>query len=214
MINKLIFPTEKFCFFCKDETNNIEHFLCSECRARIEEIHKEYELESPYIKDCYVSLFYNNFTRDFFHKFKFQDKAYLYSPFSSYMLKTIEENMIKDFDFIICIPVHWRKEARRGYNQAYLLAKAVGKSLNKPVLNRVLIKSRWTQEQNKLSSFQRRHNLDHSFSIKNSELIRGKKILLIDDLVTTGTTLSICAKELINAGADTVTGLALISTKI
>ena len=214
MLNKLIFPTKDLCFFCKDETAYIEHFLCGECRARVEEIHGEYKLESPYIKDCYVSLFYNNFTRDFFHKFKFQDKSYLYSPFSSYMIKTIKENQINDFDLIIYVPIHWRKEARRGYNQAYLLANAVGENLNKPVLNKVLIKSKWTKEQNKLSSLARRHNLDNSFAIKNSESIRGKRILLIDDLVTTGTTLSLCAKELIRAGADSVTGLALISTKL
>ncbi|MDY0235047.1 MAG: ComF family protein [Gudongella sp.] len=214
MLDKMIFPTKNLCFFCKDETTYIEHFLCTECRSRIEEIHGEYELESPYIENCYASLFYNNFTRDFFHKFKFEDKSYLYSPFSSYMLKTIKENAIKDFDCIVAVPIHWRKESRRGYNQAYLLANEVGKSLNKPVLNTVLIKSKWTKEQNKLLSMQRRHNLDNSFSIKNKETIRGKKVLLIDDLVTTGTTLSLCAKELIEAGVDSVTGLVLISTKL
>lgn len=214
MLSKLIFPIKNLCFFCKDETVYIENFLCSECRARLEEIHKEHGVEIPYMKDCYVSLFYNNFTREFFHKFKFQDKSYLYSPFSNYMLKTIKENDLKDFDCIVYIPIHWRKEARRGYNQAYLLANALGKTLNKPVLNKVLIKSKWTKEQNKLSSLQRRHNLDNSFSIKNPELIRGKKILLIDDLVTTGTTLSVCSKELIRAGADSVSGLVLISTKL
>lgn len=214
MLNKLIFPTKDLCFFCKDDTPYIEHFLCSECRSRLEEIHRPYKLESDFIKDSYVSLFYNNFTRDFFHKFKFQDKSYLYAPFSSYLLKTVEENEIEDFDCLVYVPIHWRKEARRGYNQAFLLANELGKYLDKPVLNKVLVKSKWTKEQNKLSSQARRHNLDNSFSIKNPELIRGKKILLIDDLVTTGTTLSLCAKELVRAGADNVTGLVLISTKI
>ena len=214
MINKLIFPTKDLCFFCKDDTSYIEHFLCLECRERLEEIHREYRMDSDYIKDSYVSLFYNNFTRDFFHKFKFQDMSYLYSPFSTYLLKTVEENNIRDFDCIVAIPIHWRKEARRGYNQAYLLANALGQYLDKPVLDKVLIKSKWTREQNKLSSFQRRHNLDNSFTVKKPDLVRNKKVLLIDDLITTGTTLNLCAEELIKAGARSVTGLVLISTKL
>ena len=214
MLNKLIFPTKDLCFFCKDDTPYIEDFLCSECRSRLEEIHGLYKIESDFIKNCYVSLFYNNFTRDFFHKFKFQDKSYLYSPFSRFLLKTVKENEIKDFDCVVYVPIHWRKEARRGYNQAFLLANELGKSLDKPVLNKVLVKSKWTKEQNKLSSLARRHNLDNSFGIKNQELIRNKRVLLIDDLVTTGTTLNLCAKELIKAGAENVTCLVLISTKI
>ncbi len=213
MLTKLIFPTENICYFCNDQTRNIDHFLCLECRERIEEIHKEYKLESPYIKDLHVSLFYNNFTRDFFHRFKFQDKSYLYAPFSSYLLKTIRINNIKDFDCIIFVPIHYLKEARRGYNQAELLARYVGKSVNVSVLSKVLIKSKWTKEQNKLTSYQRRHNLDNSFSIKDPSQIWGKKILLIDDLITTGTTLNLCARELMMAGAEIVRGLALLSTK-
>jgi ComF family protein len=185
-----------------------------ECRSRIEEIHMEFKLDSPYINRCHSSLFYNNFTKDAIHRFKFEDKSYLYRTFHSYMLKTVENNNIADYDVIIPVPVHWRKEAIRGYNQAYLLAKPLAMKVNKPILKDCLVKSKWTREQNTLSAYERKRNLLGSFKVRNRERILGKRILLIDDIFTTGSTLKACSEALIKAGAGSVTALTLTSTKM
>ncbi len=185
-----------------------------ECRSRIEEIHKEFRLDSPYIDRCYSSLFYNNFTKDSIHRFKFEDRSYLYRTFHSYMLKTMEMNKIKDFDIIIPVPVHWRKEAIRGYNQAYLLAKPLAMKLDKPILRDCLVKSKWTREQNTLSAYERKRNLLDSFKVRRRERIQGMRILLIDDIFTTGSTLKVCSETLMKAGAESVFALTLTSTKM
>ncbi|MCR3956771.1 MAG: ComF family protein [Gudongella sp.] len=214
MIDRLLFPKDGFCYVCSDESNNLTHSLCMECRSRIEEIHKEFRLDSPYIDRCYSSLFYNNFTKDSIHRFKFEDRSYLYRTFHSYMLKTMEMNKIKDFDIIIPVPVHWRKEAIRGYNQAYLLAKPLAMKLDKPILRDCLVKSKWTREQNTLSAYERKRNLLDSFKVRRRERIQGMRILLIDDIFTTGSTLKVCSETLMKAGAESVFALTLTSTKM
>ncbi len=130
------------------------------------------------------------------------------------MLQTIKLNNIDDIDLIIPVPVHWRKEALRGYNQSYLLAKPVAMTLEKPLLKDCLVKARWTREQNTLSAHERRKNLVDSFKVKKRERILGKRILLIDDIFTTGSTLKVCSQALIEAGAGEVVALTLTSTKL
>ncbi|MGM0397016.1 MAG: ComF family protein [Bacillota bacterium] len=214
MIERLVFPNEGFCYICREESRRLQNSLCPECMERVEIIHQEFNLDSPHIKTCHSSLFYNNFIRDCIHRFKFEDKSYLYRPFSSFMLQTIKLNNIDDIDLIIPVPVHWRKEALRGYNQSYLLAKPVAMTLEKPLLKDCLVKARWTREQNTLSAHERRKNLVDSFKVKKRERILGKRILLIDDIFTTGSTLKVCSQALIEAGAGEVVALTLTSTKL
>lgn len=119
------------------------------------------------------------------------------------------------------VPMHWLRQARRGYNQAELLAKEVSKNTNIPVLN-LLQKIRSTKRQVELTGKERRENLkivfkviksqSHSFARKFSKenyKVIGKKIIIIDDVTTTGSTLNECAKVLIEAGAKEVWGLVV-----
>ena len=130
------------------------------------------------------------------------------------MLKTIKEKkIIASIDLIMYMPSHRKKEAKRGYNQSELLATHIGKQLNMEVSHNNLIKIRHTKDQNKLDRIQRLNNLSNSFKVKNRDEIRDKRILLIDDIITTGTTMGECSKELIKNEAREVIGLALTSSK-
>jgi ComF family protein len=209
MINKFLFPTDNICNFCKDYDENLKYGLCIECRDRIEELHAKLDVKLNYVDDLYVSLFYNRFIKDFIHQYKFNNKSYLFKIFSSYMNKTLSELEIFDYHLIIPVPIHRRKEAIRGYNQSYLLAREIAKYNNKPILKDILIKSKWTREQNKLNLYERRSNLRDSFIVKKEELILNKNILLIDDIVTTGITLESCGKELKENGANKIIALCL-----
>ncbi len=113
---------------------------------------------------------------------------------------------------IIFVPVHRRKEALRGYNQSELLGSYIAKRLDIPLLDKHLIKTRWTVEQNKLDKMERRKNLKDSFKAINLEDFKDKEILLIDDIITTGTTMEECGKILLESGARKVYGLALTSS--
>ncbi len=130
------------------------------------------------------------------------------------MLRTIENKKIaEDIDIIIYIPTHKRKEALRGYNQAELLAVYISKNLEKPLLRQNLIKTKCTKEQSHSNKIDRIINLKGSFQIKDPSEIEGKRILLVDDIITTGVTMDECSRVLINNGAKEVIGIALTSSK-
>ncbi|WP_128425306.1 ComF family protein [Gudongella oleilytica] len=207
MLFKLLFPTENFCYFCKDDTPYLEGRLCRDCRDNYEPMHRGFLLRDDSIERVYASVFYNSFARELVHQFKFNDKSYLYEPIAHMMHMTIIEESLTDFDLIVPVPIHWRKEAIRGYNQSQLLAEELSRRTGIPVDKKSLVKSSWTKEQNRLTKYQREENLKGSFSIKDGASMSGRRILLIDDIYTTGNTLKSCASQLKKAGAKEVTGL-------
>lgn len=210
----LLFPTRNTCYFCRQNVQIIEQFICDDCRAYLEEVHKEVDMDSIYMEKAYYALIYSRLARDMVKDFKFHGKSYLYRPFGEIMMETIKEHSIhNNIHIIFFVPSHRRKEAIRGYNQSELLAKYISKSFNIPMSNNNLIKTKHTKDQNKLSKQDRLTNLDKVFKLKNRDEVKDKNILLIDDIITTGTTMIQCAKILIENGAKEVRGLALTSSK-
>lgn len=210
----MLFPTKHICLFCKEKNGSTKGYTCKDCYGNLEILDREVEIDSNYIKKVYYSLSYNRFIREMIKNYKYNGKNYLYKPFGEIMLKTIEnKKMAEDIDIILYVPTHRRKEALRGYNQAELLANYISKNLEKPLLKDNLIKTRWTKEQSHSNKIDRIINLQDSFQIKAPIEIKGKKILLVDDIITTGGTMEECSRVLINNGAKEVIGLALTSSK-
>ncbi len=199
---------------CKERSGNAKGYICKECFNNLEVINKEVFIESPYISKAYYSLLYNRFMREMVKKFKYEGKNYLYKPFGGIMVDTIKSKGLENkVDLIAYIPAHRRKEALRGYNQAELLASYIAEKLDKPLLKNNLVKLKWTEDQSHSNKAERVVNLKDSFHIKNPDEIRGKKILLIDDIITTGATMEESSRVLMNNGAKEVIGLALTSSK-
>ncbi len=109
---------------------------------------------------------------------------------------------------VVPVPLHKRKQAERGFNQANLVAKAALKQLAMPerfkMVTGVLVRRRETSSQIGLTGHQRRENLRGAFAVADPTRVAGKNILLVDDVLTTGTTLSECAKVLRRTGAAAV----------
>jgi ComF family protein len=194
----LIYPP--VCGFC----NQIcEESLCKKCKIKI----KKYEINSiRKVKDKYfdelLCLFrYEDVIRDILIKYKFQNKAYLYKTFSKIILKNKKiYSFLKKYDIIIPVPISKKRNIQRGYNQSYLIAKEIATNSNLKCENKCLVKQKDTIEQSKLNKNQREINVKDVYRLINKEKILNKKILLIDDIYTTGNTVNECARELKKLG--------------
>ncbi len=114
-----------------------------------------------------------------------------------------------EVDMVVPVPLYRRRLWWRGFNQAALLAGAVARRLGRPLELRNLVRLRPTTPQTSQSHDDRRRNVRGAFSVKHPGRIRGKRLLLVDDVMTTGATLDECARTLIAAGARRVEALAL-----
>lgn len=110
---------------------------------------------------------------------------------------------------IIPVPLHWRRKKWRGFNQSELLAKKIEEYFSIPLFEKILIRKKHTKPQVKLKEKERKENIKNAFTIENPCAILNKKIILIDDVSTTGATLEECSKVLKKAGAKEIWGLVL-----
>ena len=212
-IGNILFPERNICYFCKDYVEDEKKHICKSCINLIDFIHREIDFNSPYLQKIYYSVIYNRFIRENIHSFKFNGKNYLYKAFGDMLLQTIfKKELMKKIDMVAFVPIHRRKKAQRGYNQCELLARYVSTNIQKPLLRNNLIKVKNTKEQNKLGLLERRTNIKGSFKAIFPKDFAAKKILLIDDIITTGSTMEELSKILIENGAEKVYGLAITSS--
>lgn len=110
---------------------------------------------------------------------------------------------------VIPVPLHFLKRHGRGFNQAELLGRGLAEGVGVPLVSGVLVRRRWTWAQARLGRDQRKTNVAGAFAVRTPDVIRGKRILLVDDVCTTGATLESCAEALKQAGARSVDALTL-----
>jgi len=123
-----------------------------------------------------------------------------------------EMDMLREGMVAVPVPLHPEKERQRGFNQVELIFKEWLQEQGIP-MERMLCRSRLTKAQYGLSAAERRSNLKHAFSLAEGAEVRGRDILLLDDIMTTGTTFHMCAAELKRAGAAKIFGLVLASDR-
>ncbi|MFC2130510.1 ComF family protein [Bacteroidota bacterium] len=116
-----------------------------------------------------------------------------------------------DFDALIPVPIHHARHRERGYNQAQFIAKGISDIIKIPVQNKLIKRYRYTQTQTVLSKEERRKNVENAIAPydKNSDL-NGKNYLVIDDVLTTGSTLNACANSLLMLGAKRVEAATIV----
>ena len=203
-ILELIYP--KTCGMCEEISKS---YLCSKCKQKIKNLIK---LNTMIYKDKYFNwhtyLFkYEGEIRDKLLKYKFRDYSYLYKFFSEIIINNC--NLKNNYDIIVSVPIHKKRKQTRGYNQSELIAKEIAKKLNIKYTNNVLIKTIDTVPQSTLSQSQRTSNVLRIYKVINSQIIKDKNILLIDDIYTTGSTVNECSKVLKQNGAKLVDVLTI-----
>jgi ComF family protein len=173
--------------------------LCSKCR--------QYSLNIDFIRS--VAIFHGT-VRNAIHRFKYERLAGLATPFGDLLAETWLANNFQA-DWIIPVPLHPARERDRGYNQAALLAQRLSDRTHVPALPHALKRTRVTAVQMELKAAERRTNVAGAFDCSEAR-IRGKRVVVMDDVCTTGATLEACAQALSQAGAASVFALTLART--
>ncbi len=204
-------PTEKLCPGCLESIRfNIPPF-CQKCSR-----HLGKDTDKPKCRGClktdpqfdfaWGACFYTEPLRRLIHQYKYNQKTSLRHPLANLMASFIAQYHldINQFDALVPIPLYPTQLRERGYNQAQLLTQNLSDIFEIPVMHSNLIKIRHTKHQTMLNEKERWTNIHGALRIKNSKDIRGKSILIIDDLLTTGATVSQAAHILKKSGAKTV----------
>ena len=186
-----------------------KEWLCTNCEKRLERYQKEkyiqnfnnnklknYE-ENRYFDELFYIFEYKNLIRKLLLQYKFSDKSYLDNFWVNVILKSKKLNeMFKNYDIMIPVPMEKNKEQIRGYNQTKLITDIIYKLNKINVFNNILIKTKKTQTQSTLSLEKRYQNIENAFEVKNEQLIKNKKIIIFDDIYTTGATINECIEIL------------------
>ncbi len=193
---------EYFCVNCRTPYRNAhpldEEGRCGLCRLGVNGYDAAYSYGA-----------YEDKLRELLHLFKYRGIFTLARPLAELMLRAFPRD--ERFDLIVPMPMHWLRRWRRGFNQSALLSKVIGRHLGIPVVGAVR-RQRSTPPQAGLSNSQRRQNVSGAFSAAREGKLEGKRILLVDDVLTTGATASACSRVLKGAGVDYVAVLALART--
>ena len=203
-ILNLIYPP--MCGICGKFNDN---FLCPKCQKileneavfgidKYEKIKIEKNLqERKYFNEHLYIFEYEGIIRRIILKYKFQDKAYLYKTFVNFLLKNKNFfEFIKKYDTIIPVPISRKRRAMRGYNQSELIVKEIANFTNLKEESDCLFKIKNVIEQSKLNKEERQKNIQGVYELRNKEKLYKKKILLVDDIYTTGSTVNECSKVL------------------
>jgi len=150
---------------------------------------------------------YGGKLRDAIHKLKYNNDMGVAEYFSQFLIEKLKDLMWV-IDLIVAVPLSRKRYRDRGYNQAALLAKPVAWAVGIPFSSRALERIRETTSQVKLSANERKINVEGAFRA-NSSLVANKKVLIIDDLATTCSTIEACSKVLLAARAECVYALTL-----
>ena len=199
---RVIEPDELLCEYCVDMLPRIKAPVCTFCGAakfdcKCKKEHNGYD-------SIVAPFYYKGVISRAIRDFKFNSKQYVYRFLGLEMAKCLErEFKDTDFDFICCVPMTEKKKKERGFNQSEMLAKEVGRILSVEYCD-ALEKLYDIPDQHGLRADERLGNVIGVFDVKPDIDVCGKRVLLCDDIKTTGATLGECAKMLKLAGAQSV----------
>lgn len=169
----------------------------------------------PAFRKLRSAVLYDEHIRRLVSQFKYSDRTELGPWMANWMIRAGEE-LIDENKLIIPIPLHWRRLWSRKYNQSAELSWVIAKKTNLVFEPRILKRSRNTKQQVGLSGREREKNVQGAFQIRveNAHLVKGKNILLVDDVYTTGATVNAATKTLLRAGALSVDVLTFARVEI
>lgn len=201
-----LFPLS--CIVCSHPASSL---VCDECWQRIPRVTKDSVLYTSTLKkltsegtihtlaSCYI-FEHNGSFQHIVHGLKYRGYTSLGIQLGETLASVIQELSLSA-DIVLPVPLHKRKHRERGYNQSEFLAQGIARKLSIPWNPSLLIRQRYTQSQTKLSADERRQNMLNAFALRPSSMehLSGKTCIIVDDVITTGSTIKACAEVLLQA---------------
>lgn len=208
-LSQLLFP--HVCENCGIDVIETGHFLCLKCHASLPKTDFHLYPNNPIEKMFWGRLpvthataqYYftkNSMMQTLMHGLKYKGNKELGFYLGRLMGSALAlSNRFRYVDALIPLPLFPSKERKRGYNQATVLCEGIAEILEKPILKNAVIRTTHTDSQTKKNRVQRWQNMEGRFELVDEQVIKGKHILLVDDVITTGATLEACGSELAEA---------------
>lgn len=209
----LFFP--KYCLACGNSLVGGEETLCTRCIVGLPKTN--YELDDSPVKDrlagrlpltyglAFLKLKKGGVVQKMLHQLKYHHHPELGVKLGKVFGRELSEKGLADaFDLIIPVPLHESRKRKRGYNQSAKFAEGLGFALGLPYDETISVRKRGTKTQTNKSKLERWENVKDVFTIGQSGLISGKRILLVDDVITTGATLEACGIHLVQNGCSQI----------
>ena len=170
--------------FAQHNNNPVEKIFWG--RIPITAAHSEFYFEKEFL------------IQQLIHQLKYKNNTAIGFYLGELMGKTLlASNRFNNIDYLIPLPLYPDKEHKRGFNQATIICNGMSEVMNIPVLNDNVIRQKFTETQTRKHRAERWENVEGSFKIKNPEILKGKNILLVDDVITTGATLEACGSAVL-----------------
>lgn len=209
----LLFPPR--CVFCRRLLHRGEEGICPRCQQELPwALGAEAEQTGEFFSLCASPLWYQDQVRASFHRYKFKGVRGYSRTYGRLVAQCVQDHLAGRYDLITWVPLSRARLRQRGYDQAMLLASAAALELD-DVAAETLCKVRDTEAQSGLgkNDASRRANVLSAYQVTDPALVEGRRVLLIDDIITTGSTLSECARVLRTAGATDVVCAALARSR-
>lgn len=177
--------------------------ICKKCELKLNNIAKikiNKYTDKNFRKHLYIFK-YHGIIKDKLIDFKFNEKTYIYKSIVNFIIKNKKIcRFLKSYDIIIPVPIHKKRKLERGYNQSALFARCIAnKYENLTYIDDVLIKTKNIKPQSTKNKLGRENNVIGAYELRNENKILAKRILLLDDIYTTGSTVNECCKVLVKA---------------
>lgn len=203
----------RFCASCKTKLSSGSSFICEECLSKIKRpdpLRINSEFEKKFAPSSIISDFTSQFVfergkelQQIVHSLKYE-KKFLLGVFLGILLgETIKKDFSKyQIDAVVPVPLHHLKKAEREFNQSLYIARGIFKATGIKVRSRLIKRKRYTESQTTMNISEREENIRGAFVSRKK--LDGENLLLVDDVITTGSTISECGKILLDAGAGKI----------
>jgi len=203
-----------YCIICECHLAENERVICEQCWCQVPQLDRDDDLCRLAATGFGEGLFFSRAIsiwefkepiQTAIHYLKYQGFRVLAQRMGLFMAeRLLEEEIFKDDPVLIPVPLHKTRVRERGYNQSALLCQAIAAATGIPFYGEILKRTRYTRSQTKLTAAERVKNVENAFQVCDPEKVRNRLVVLVDDVITTGSTMNACAKELMKNGAKKI----------